>query len=317
MRVRIIGSIAAVLLILTACAGSPGAADGGTTVTAPPSSVATVTFPVTITDDDGQQVTIDAPPERIVTFAPSMTETVFALGLGDRLVGVSGAYDDYPAAAKRVQEIGGAGEFGVDPNIEKVVSLQPDLFLTISGGDQWKETLRDLGVPVVTLNATDLPDLLADIRVVGSVTGATEAADALVTDMQERADAVTAAVDGAGGSVSCFFEVYFPPLTTIGPETFIYDLLERAGCDPTTAGAKTDYPTWSVEKLIEGQPAMYLATPESAKSADAVAGRPGFEAISAVASGAVVLVDSDLITRPGPRVVDGLEALEAALHPPD
>ncbi len=138
-----------------------------------PRPLLTVTFPVTITDDDGQQVTIDAPPERIVTFAPSMTETVFALGLGDRLVGVSGAYDDYPAAAKRVQEIGGAGEFGVDPNIEKVVSLQPDLFLTISGGDQWKQELRDLGVPVVTLNATDLPDLLDDIRVVGDVTGAT------------------------------------------------------------------------------------------------------------------------------------------------
>ncbi len=109
--------------------------------------------------------------------------------------------------------------------------------------------------------------------------------------------------------------MYFPPLTTVGPETFIYDLLERAGCDPTTAAAKTDYPTWSVEKLIEGGPDVYLATAESAKSADAVAGRPGFDAIPAVASGAVVLVDSDLITRPGPRVIDGLEALEAALHP--
>ena len=138
----LIGSIAAVLFVLTACAGSPGAADGGTTASAPPSSAATVTFPVTITDDDGQQVTIDAPPERIVTFAPSMTETVFALGLGDRLVGVSGAYDDYPAAAKRVQEIGGAGEFGVDPNIEKVVSLQPDLFLTISGGTSGSRNAR-------------------------------------------------------------------------------------------------------------------------------------------------------------------------------
>jgi iron complex transport system substrate-binding protein len=315
MRVRNIGGIAAVAIVLTACAGSSDAAGGGTTAAPPPSPVETVTFPVTITDDDGQQVTIEAPPERIVTFAPSMTETLFALGLGDRLVGVSGPYDDYPAAARQVAEIGGAGEFGVDPNIEKVVSLQPDLFLTISGGDQWKQELRDLSVPVVTLNATDLPDLLEDIRVVGDVTGATEASDALASDMQERADAVTASVDAAGGSVSCFFEVYFPPLTSIGPDTFIYDLLERAGCDPTTAGAKADYPLWSVEKLIEGQPDVYLATPESAKSTDAVASRPGFDAISAVSSGAVVLVDSDLITRPGPRVIDGLEALEAGLHP--
>ena len=123
MRARVIGGLAAALFVLTACAGSSsGAASGGSVgTTAPPSAA----FPVTITDDDGQQIVLAAPPERIVTFAPSMTETVFALGLGDEVVGVSGAYDDYPAAARHVEQIGGAGEFGVDPNIEKVVALQP------------------------------------------------------------------------------------------------------------------------------------------------------------------------------------------------
>ena len=122
---------------------------------------------------------------------------------------------------------------------------------------------------------------------------------------------------GRGGWFGpCFFEVYFPPLTTIGPETFIYDLLERAGCDPTTAGAKTDYPTWSVEKLIEGQPAVYLATPNR-RSRPTRWQAAGVRRDLGRRSGAVVLVDSDLITRPGPRVIDGLEALEAALHPPD
>jgi len=317
MRVRIIGGIAIASLVLTACTGSASGRTGGSSTASTGTSPGPLAaFPVTITDDDGQQVTIDASPVRIVTFAPSMTETVYALGLGDRLVGVSGRYDDHPAAAKQVPEIGGAGEFGVDPNLEEVVSLQPDLFLTISGGDQWKQQLRDLDVPVVTLNATDLPDLLSDIRVVGRITGATDAADALTSDMQERADAVAIAVSDAGGPVSCFFEVYFPPLTTVGPNTFIYDLLVRAGCDPVTSDAKADYPAWSVEKLIAGQPDVYIATPESAKSAEAVASRPGFAAILAVAKGAV-LVDSDLITRPGPRVIEGLEGLEAALHPSD
>lgn len=312
MRVRSI-VLVVVLSFLVAC-GDPSSASGDGSsphVTAPGA------FPVTITDDDGQQVTIDAPPERIVTFAPSMTEIVYALGLGDSVVGVAGRYDDYPAAARQVQEIGGAGEFGVDPNIEKVVSLQPDLFLTISGGDQWKQALRDLDVPVVTLNATDLPDLLGDMRAVGRISGAGSEANALTSDLQARVDAVSSAVAAAGGPVSCFFEVYYPPLTTVGPDTFIYDLLERAGCDPVTAGAKSDYPTWSLEKLISDPPDVYLATAESAKSPDAVASRPGFDAIPAVSSGAVVIVDSDLITRPGPRVIDGLEALEAALHPSD
>ena len=222
MRNRSMGAVVALLLVLTACAGStntPAASDGSSSVATPASA-----FPQTITDDDGQQVTIGAAPQRIVTFAPSMTEIVFALGLGDRVVGVSGKYDDYPAAAKGIQEVGGAGDFGVDPNIEEVVSLQPDLFLTIAGGDQWKQRLRDLGIPVVTLDATDFPDLLDDIRTLGEITGAADEAASLTSDMQRRADDVAAAVDQAGGPVTCFFEVYYPPLTTIGPDTYIFDL---------------------------------------------------------------------------------------------
>ncbi len=267
---------------------------------------------MTIADDDGVTVRIDAEPERIVTFAPSMTEIVFALGLGERLVGVAGPFDDYPPDAQRIQEVGGAGDFGVDPNVETVVSLEPDLVLTISGGDQWKERLRELGVTIVTLNATDFDDLLEDIRAVGLVTGATAAAGALAGDMAERADAVAA--QAAGARVSCFFEVDYPPLRTIGPNTFIYDLLERAGCGPVTAAAESDYPEWSVEDLVAGGPEVYLATPESAKSPAAVARRPGFDGIAAVAAGRVVLVDSDLVTRPGPRIVEGLELLAAALR---
>jgi len=130
---------------------------------------------------------LNSPPERIVTFAPSATEIVFALGLGDRLVGVAGAYDDYPAAAKGIEEIGGAGDFGVDPNIEKVVSLRPDLFLTIAGGDQWKKRLRDLGVPVFTTDSTDLADVFHDIETVGRLTGTVGAATTLVTKMKMEA----------------------------------------------------------------------------------------------------------------------------------
>jgi iron complex transport system substrate-binding protein len=311
MRNRLMGAVAA-LLLFTACAASgdtPATSPGSSSVAAPAPA-----FPQTVTDDDGEQVTIGAVPQRIVTFAPSMTEILFALGLGDRVVGVSGRYDDHPAEARDIQEVGGAGDFGVDPNIETVVSLQPDLFLTISGGDLWKERLRDLGIPVVTLDATDFPDLLDDIRTVGDLTDAPEAADELTADMQARADDVAAAIELAGGPVTCFFEVYYPPLTTLGPDTYIFDLLRRAGCDPVTASAKTDYPTWSVEKLVAESPDVYVTTPESAKSVQAVAGRPGFDAITAVTSGRVLLVDSDLVTRAGPRAIDGLEELAAALH---
>ena len=311
----------ALLLVLLLSAGA--CADTATTdpasspaATATPSvgSPAAVAFPVSITDDDGVEVTLEAEPERIVTFAPSATEIVFALGLGDLLVGVAGPFDDYPAEAADIQEVGGAGDFGVDPNVEQVLALEPDLFLTIKGGDQWKERLRDLGVPVVTLDATDVDDLVADIEVAGRITGATDEAVALGEDIAAQVAEVASALESVE-PVTCFYETFYPPLYTVGPGTFIYDLLERAGCDPVTASATGQYPEWSVEDLVEQGPDVYLVSSESGASARAVARRAGFEAVEAVAAGRVFPIDSDLAERPGPRIVQGLRLLAEALHP--
>ena len=307
MHYRLVAGLTALLVILSGCSKSSSG-------TKPTSSSPASAFPLTITDDDGASVTIDHVPARIVTFAPSMTEIIFALGLGDELVGVSGPYDNYPAEATSVEQVGGAGDFGVDPDVEKVVSLEPDLFLTIAGGDQWKRKLRDLGVPVVTLNATDFTDLVGDIHTVGEVTGAVQQADELASGLQATADEITASA-AAKPVVPCFYEAYFPPLTTVGPDTFIYDLLERAGCAPVSSSAKSDYPQWSVDDLVAQGPAVYIATDESGVGVGQIEKRPGFSAIPAVASGRVVIVSSDLINRPGPRVVDGLQQLADALHP--
>lgn len=304
-------------LVLGACGTRATSPPPATTRGAPAPGVTATTpaFPVTLTDDEGVRVTLEAPPRRIVTFAPSNTEIVFALGLGDRLVGVSGPFDDYPPEARTIEHVGGAGEFGVDPNVEKVVSLRPDLMLTIAGGEHWKGRLRELGVPVFTIDARDLDDLLHDILTVGRLTGALPRAEALVDRMRARAEAVAAAVRREP-PVSCFFEVSPPPtLFTVGPGSFIFDLLRRAGCDPVTRGAKSPYPEWSVEHVVEADPQVYLVSSEAGVSVEAVAGRPGFEALTAVRTGRVYLVESDLVSRPGPRVVEGLEALARALHP--
>jgi iron complex transport system substrate-binding protein len=115
--------------------------------------------------------------------------------------------------------------------------------------------------------------------------------------------------------VSCFFEVFYPRLTTVGPGTFIADLLWRAGCDSVSEDAASDYPEWSVDDLVRESPQLYLVSSESGVTSAAVAKRPGFDAIAAVAAGRVVLIDSDLVSRPGPRIVDGLRLLAEALHP--
>jgi cobalamin transport system substrate-binding protein len=298
--------LAGLAIVLSACAGRGAPASVPTSIKA--------AFPVTITDDDGQAVTLTAQPRRIVTFAPSNTEIVFALGLGSRLVGVSGRFDDYPPEATRIDQVGGSGEFGVDPNVERLVSLHPDLMLTISGGDEWKKRVRGLGIPVFTINATDFDDLLHDIHIVGRLTGVPARATSLTERMAARAAQIQRAVS-MDQPVPCFFEVYYPPLTTVGPHTFIADLLERGGCHSASAGAKSDYPEWSVDRLVKEGPQVYLVASESGSSPAAVSKRPGFKAIAAVAAGRIYLIDSDLVSRPGPRVVEGLAALAGVLHP--
>jgi iron complex transport system substrate-binding protein len=146
------------------------------------------------------------------------------------------------------------------------------------------------------------------------VTGATTAAERVVARMRAGADAVKQAV-ASEQPVTCFFEVSFQPLYTVGPGSFIYDLLQRAGCDPVTADAKDAYPQWSVEELVRDDPDVYLVSSESGGTVSQVERRPGYDALSAVRQHRVYLVDSDLVSRAGPRVVAGLRALAEALHP--
>jgi iron complex transport system substrate-binding protein len=296
---RLVGPLI-LALVLGACAeeaGPPGSAS-------PPAEDRT--FPLTLTDDEGVGVTLDTEPRRIVTFAPSHTEIVFALGLGDRLVGVSGEFDDHPAEAKGIEPVGGAG--GVEPNIEKVVALQPDVLLTAFIGGEWKDRLRDLGVPVFTTLASSFDDTLADIETLGRLLGAEDAAADLAAGMQEEADAVSGAVPTE--PVTCFLDL--SDLFTVGPGSLEFDLLERAGCRPVTASSEEPYPQWSLEQLVEDDPEVYLVS--EGVPLEQIVRQPGIRDLTAVKAGRVYEVDADLVSRPGPRVAQGVAELAEALH---
>jgi iron complex transport system substrate-binding protein len=312
---RVAAALAAVTIVVAGCskAGSGAGASPSDTASQSSPGSATEAFPVTLTDDEGTTITLEAAPRRIVTFAPANTEILFALGLGERVVGVSGSYDNFPPAARSVEHVGGTT--GVEPNVEKVVSLRPDLLLATSGGEGWKKRLRDLGIPVFTINGTGLRDVIHDIVTVGKLTGASDEAARLAARMGREASAIESRVSG-DAQVTCFYEVYFqPPVYTVGPGSFVYDLLQDAGCDPVTEGLKNAYPQLSVEAVVQDDPHVYLVDSLSAPSVAAVGGRPGYDALSAVREHRVYRIDSDLVTRPGPRVVSGLRALARALHP--
>jgi iron complex transport system substrate-binding protein len=299
----------AVALVASACAGPEPSLVG-------PRSPSTrgAAFPATLTDDEGVEVTVRSAPQRIVTWAPSITEILFALGLGDRVIGVSGGFDDFPPEAQGIEQVGGSD---FEPNVERVVSLEADLVLAgFGGGEEWKGRLRAQGIAVFTVLATDYDDAVADIETIGRLTGSTVQAGEVARTMRAKDRSVRESVSGEP-RVTCFYEVGFEGgFFTVGPGSFIYDLLERAGCDPATSDATEPFPQWSVEEVVRDDPDVYLVSSDSVGSAvESVAARPGFGGLTAVKEGRVVLIDADLLDRPGPRLADGFERLARVLHP--
>lgn len=281
--------------IATACAATPAAAPA---------------FPLTITDDAGRQVTFAHPPQRIVSIAPSNTEILFALGLGDRVVGLD-AFSDYPPETADKPRVGDY----LEPDLEAVAAADPDLILaTEFHVDTVLPEFETLGFPAVVLEPANLDEVFASIIQVGAIAGEPARAEALVCALQARVDAIEAAVAGAPRT-SVFVELD-PSLYTVGPGTFIADIIERAGGANIAADAAEPWPQLSAEAVVGANPEVILLTDEGGGvTPEQVAARPGWKSIAAVEQGRVVAIDPDLIARPGPRVVDGLEAVAAALHP--
>lgn len=274
---------------------------------APPESA----FPVTIVDGVGNEVTLEREPERIVSLAPGHTETLYALGLGERVVGVT-AYCNYPPEAAEKTAVGDFA--GID--LEQVVGLDPDLVLgsTLQMGDV-VPALQEHGIPVVVATPESVLEVLTTIDLVGRITGRQETAQALVADLRERIDAVQEAVRDAPRP-TVFWELG-AELYTVGPHTFVDDLIALAGGENVAADADSPWPQLSVETIILKDPqVIVLADHNYGETAEMLKERPGWGEISAVKEGRVMeITNDDIVSRPGPRLVEGLEFLAQALHP--
>jgi iron complex transport system substrate-binding protein len=264
-------------------------------------------FPVTVTDDAGRSVTIAAKPERIVSLAPANTEIVAALGALDRLVGVT-TYCDYPP---EVAELPKMGDF-VGPNMEAIAAAEPDLVLVTTGIQvEAIGQLEALGASVVAIDPQTLDALLVSIDTIGAAIGEPEAAAGITDSMEIQIHDIAEQVEGA--PVRCFLEIAQDPLFTVGSGTLLNELIEYAGGENVVT--EPGYVPYSVEQLVQADPDVYLATLGSMNSPSDITGRPGYGNISAVAAGRVYLLDDNLVSRPGPRVVDGIRQIAEALHP--
>lgn len=268
---------------------------------------------ITAVDALGRTVAVPKPPERIVSLAPSNTEILFALGLGERVAGVTD-YCDYPPEARAKEKVGGFK----DPSVEKVISLRPDLVLA-TGGIQREvvDRLDALGVPVFVLDPRSMDEVLAGIRTVARLAGAAAEGERVAAGLEARVAATrdrTARIPEAGRP-AVFYEVWPDPLMTAGPGSFAHDMIGIAGGRNVAAGTAQPYPKFSLEELLAADPAV-IVTPFAETARDLGAGRrPGWRGIRAVRDGRIAVVNQDLTSRPGPRLVDGLEAMARAIHP--
>jgi iron complex transport system substrate-binding protein len=260
-------------------------------------------------DDLGRKVTLPQTVNRAITLAPNLTEIVFAVDGGDKLVGDT-TYCNYPEAAAKIQKIGDT----INPNLEAVIALKPDVVLvtTSSQLETFMKRLEEQHIAVFITDPKDLDGVYKSINTIGDILGKKEKAEALVAGLKKRVEDVEKKTENST-PYRVFVQFNEEPLFTAGKRSFITDLLERAGGFSVTANIDDAFPMISKETALALQPdVIILSDGEGNKHRNEV-----FANSPAVKNNRVFSISGDLLSRPGPRLVDGLEQLAQKLHESD
>jgi len=266
-----------------------------------------------VTDGYGRTVRIPVNPSRIVSLAPSLTETVYALGVQDRLVGDTD-YCDYPPEAQKKPKVGGV----INPNLEQIAALRPDLVLLSKEGNMLDtvRALDSLHIPTYATDAHSVEQIISSTQRLADVLNASEAGKALSDDLQQRLQTLQVKLTGVPPR-SVLFIVWPEPLMSVGKNTFVADALRRSGA-ASIVDSNQDWPQVSLEEVAKLQPdcLVFAAshTGSSGNDFESVAHRPGWQLLNAVRNRHYAVV-SDAIIRPAPRIVSVIEDLARQLHP--
>jgi iron complex transport system substrate-binding protein len=289
----------------------------GCAAPATPAPMPTV-VPIVLTDGLGRPVHLPAPAQRIISLSPGNTEILFAIGAGPQLVGRD-AYSDYPEGAKQVADIGGG--FG-ELNTEVILAQKPDLVLasSLTPPEQLK-ALESLGLAVFSVaNPKDFPGLFDNIRLVAQLTGHTSQAKELIAGLQKRLVAVQEKLGTPASRPQVFYELDGTDPTapwTPGPGSFVDSLITLAGGENLGSRLKSEWVQVSIEELIARNPQIILIGDATwgGVTLEQVRARPGWNSLQAIKDNQLFTFDDNLVSRPGPRLVDGLEAMAKLLHP--
>jgi len=254
-------------------------------------------------------------PKRIISLAPSVTETLFAVGAGDRVVGDT-IYCNYPPEAVKLPKIGEFARF----NFEKILELEPDM--VIASKDSPSETIKyeldQYGIPLIVVGANTIEESIETVREIGRAVGADREAEEIASQMKQRLEQLRSRLKNAP-KVKAVLVYGHEPLIIGGPETFADDIIRSAGGVNIAADARIRYPRYSFERLVLEGPEVIIEAGHGGGYKIALTEIQTFwskwPSIPAVQNNRIAIVDADIVSRPGPRVIDGLAAVAHALHP--
>jgi iron complex transport system substrate-binding protein len=279
---------------------------------------------LTLLDDEGTVVKLSSYPQRIVSLAPSNTQILFAIGAGDKVVGVTD-YDNYPYDFSAWVEAGNMTSIGgfSTPNKEVIASLNPDLILATIINDPDVITLRSMGYNVLVLNPDSINGVLRDIKLVGEATHTEVQATSVINDINTKLNSIAAKIAAANilDKPKVYYEVWYGPLMSAGSTSWINDVISKAGGVNIFADETQQYPLVSSETIVQMNPDVILlptgmgTTTPFYGSVDDVKARPGWSAINAVKNDRIVVIDEDLFAEAGPRIADQVQTVAAALYP--
>ncbi len=299
----------AALAVLACNGGAPSVSftcDAAAVASAPDASA----FPVEVTDSVDNTVTLEAPPQRIASLSAGHTEILYAIGAGDQVAAVD-ITSDCPRAVDNLPK-----ENAFAPSVETIASVDPDLVIIFFDPGDLQSALQGVDIPVLNLASPEsVEGVYQQIDLLGEATGHVDGAADLIADMQADVEDIRSEIGDEADAPTVFHEIdntYF----TAGPGSFIADLYDILGAENIADATGQAFPQMSAEAIIEADPqVIVLADEDAGETPDTVKARPGWDNISAVQNGRVHIVDPDIVSRPGPRLVEALRTLAAYLYP--